>query len=58
MMIPDCHRRVVAAHAELAKILETEVLLVVVVYQCSISNVMFIVDIEALFVLVHAVLDC
>ena len=31
---------------------------VVVVYQCSISNVMYIVDIEALFVSVHAVLDC
>ena len=31
---------------------------VVVVYQCSISNVMYTGDIEALFVLVHALLDC
>ena len=31
---------------------------VVVVYQCSISNVMYTGYIEALFVLVHAVLDC
>ena len=30
----------------------------VVVYQCSISNVLYIGDIEELFVLVHAVLDC
>ena len=32
--------------------------IVVVVYHCSISNVMHTGDIEALFVLVHAVLDC
>ena len=31
---------------------------VVVVYQCSISNLMYTGDIEALFVLVHAVLNC
>ena len=31
---------------------------VVVVYQCSTSNVMVTGDIEALFVLVDAVLDC
>ena len=24
MMIPDCHRRLVAAHAELSQLLETE----------------------------------
>ena len=30
---------------------------VVVVYQCSISNVMYTEDIEALFVVVHAVFD-
>ena len=32
--------------------------LLVVAYQCSISNVMYTGDIEALFALVHAVLDC
>ena len=31
---------------------------VVVVDQCSISNIMYTGDIEALFVLVHAVIDC
>ena len=31
---------------------------VVVVYQCSSGNVMYTGDIEALLVLVHAVLDC
>jgi hypothetical protein len=25
MMIPDCHRRIVAAHAELKQLLDTEV---------------------------------
>ena len=30
----------------------------VVVYQCSIGNVVYTGDIEALFVLVQAVLDC
>ena len=31
---------------------------VVVVYQGSISNVMYTGDIEALFILVHAEIDC
>ena len=31
---------------------------VVVVYQCPISDVMYTGDNEALFVLVHAMLDC
>ena len=38
--------------------LNLDPILVVVVYQCSICNVLYTWDIEAFFVLVHAVLDC